>query len=223
MAAAEGPRILDRRTWAGESTESLAYIAEPLAAKLGDLGPGAEMTQMLAPALLAGAVMACLTFYITDQIHPRSNARLKALMERTDRVRLTARDTDVTFSIRGIGVVKCDGRRNLPDGEVFTAPVRDSVEGVVTYNAGSLYAGTAHDWIRLTFEKGKVVGVEASNDVAKIEQTGEGETGEEEGAARRPAFHSSHGHPLCFVRRWRLANTALAAGEADLGQFSAIR
>jgi aminopeptidase len=101
----------------------------------------------------------------------RAMDRLKALMERTDSVRLTARDTDVTLSIRGIGVVKCDGRLNLPDGEVFTAPVRDSVEGVVTYNAGALYAGTAHDWIRLTFEKGKVVGIEASNDVAKVEQT----------------------------------------------------
>jgi aminopeptidase len=93
---------------------------------------------------------------------------LKALMQRTDQVRLTARGTDVTFSIRGIGVVKCDGRMNLPDGEVFTAPVRDSVNGVVTYNAGSIYAGTSWDWIRLTFAKGKVVDVEASNDVEKL-------------------------------------------------------
>jgi aminopeptidase len=93
---------------------------------------------------------------------------LKALMERTDKVRLTARDTDVTFSIRNIPAVKCDGGRNLPDGEVFTAPVRDSVNGVVTYNAGSLYAGTSWDWIRLTFRNGKVADVEASNDADKL-------------------------------------------------------
>jgi aminopeptidase len=93
---------------------------------------------------------------------------LKALMEKTDKVRLTARDTDVTFSIRGVGVVKCDGRMNLPDGEVFTAPVRDSVNGVITYNAGSLYAGTSWDWIRLTFRDGRVVEAEASNDTDKL-------------------------------------------------------
>jgi aminopeptidase len=97
--------------------------------------------------------------------------RLKALMQETDRVRLTARDTDVSLSIRDIGVVKCDGHMNLPDGEVFTAPVRDSVQGVITYNAGALYGGTTHDWIRLTFEEGKVVRVEASNDVEKVERT----------------------------------------------------
>ena len=93
---------------------------------------------------------------------------LKSLMERTDVVRLTARDTDVTFSIRGIGVEKCDGARNLPDGEVFTAPVRDSVNGVITYNAGSLYSGTSWDWIRLRFERGRIVDIEASNDVEKL-------------------------------------------------------
>lgn len=93
---------------------------------------------------------------------------LKALMERTDQVRLTAKDTDVTFSIKDIGVVKCDGRMNLPDGEVFTAPVRDSVNGVVTYNAGALYAGTSWDWIRLTFENGRIADIAASNDVDKL-------------------------------------------------------
>jgi aminopeptidase len=95
---------------------------------------------------------------------------LKELMERTDTVRLTARDTDVTLSIRGIDVVKCDGRMNLPDGEVYTAPVRDSVNGVVTYNAGSLYGGTSWDWIRLTFRDGKIVDVAAPNDLAKLEE-----------------------------------------------------
>lgn len=93
---------------------------------------------------------------------------LKRLMERTKQARLTAKDTDVTFSIEGIGVVKCDGRMNLPDGEVFTAPVRDSVNGVITYNAGALYAGTSWDWIRLTFRDGRIADIEASNDVDKL-------------------------------------------------------
>jgi aminopeptidase len=95
---------------------------------------------------------------------------LKKLMEKTDRVRLTAKDTDVEFSIKGIGVVKCDGGLNIPDGEVFTAPVKDSVNGVITYNAGTIYAGTSWDWVRLFFEKGKIAKIEASNDVEKLRE-----------------------------------------------------
>ncbi len=93
---------------------------------------------------------------------------LKALLEKTDKVRLTARDTDVTLSVKDIGIVKCDGRMNIPDGEVFTAPVRDSVNGVVTYNAGALYSGTSWDWIRLTFENGRIADIDGSNDVDKL-------------------------------------------------------
>jgi aminopeptidase len=95
---------------------------------------------------------------------------LKELMEKTDRVRLTAKDTDVEFSIKGIGVVKCDGAMNIPDGEVFTAPVKESVNGVITYNSGTIYSGTSWDWVRLFFEKGKIVKIEASNDVDKLRE-----------------------------------------------------
>jgi aminopeptidase len=95
---------------------------------------------------------------------------LAALMRKTDQVRLTAKDTDVTLSIKDIGVVKCDGRMNIPDGEVFTAPVRDSVNGVITYNAGALYGGTSWDWIRLTYKHGQIVEIDGSNDVDKLKE-----------------------------------------------------
>ncbi|HKQ56899.1 MAG TPA: aminopeptidase [Candidatus Eisenbacteria bacterium] len=85
---------------------------------------------------------------------------LRGRMERTDRVRITGPGTDLTFSIRGIGVVKCEGRRNLPDGECFTAPVRDSVNGTIAYNTPSLYLGTTYDRIRFTFEGGRIVRAE---------------------------------------------------------------
>jgi len=78
-------------------------------------------------------------------------------MKRTDQVRLTGPGTDLKFSIRGIGVVPCEGRRNLPDGECYTAPVRDSVEGVITYNTPSLYLGTTFDQLSFKFEKGRIV------------------------------------------------------------------
>ena len=60
---------------------------------------------------------------------------LHALLERTDRVQLKGPGTDLTFSAsRACRAVKCDGHRNMPDGEVYTAPVRDSVNGVIRYN-----------------------------------------------------------------------------------------
>jgi aminopeptidase len=88
---------------------------------------------------------------------------LKALMDKTDRVHLKGPGTDLLFSIKDIGSVMCGGDRNIPDGEVFSCPVRDSVEGHVTFNSPTIYQGTAFDNIRLDFEKGKVVGATANN------------------------------------------------------------
>jgi len=88
---------------------------------------------------------------------------LKALMDKTDRVHLKGPGTDLLFSIKGIGAVSCGGDRNIPDGEVFSCPVRDSVEGHVTFNAPTIYQGVAFDNIRLDFERGRVVKAIANN------------------------------------------------------------
>lgn len=82
---------------------------------------------------------------------------LVALMEATDEVKIVAPGTDLTFSIKGIPKIKCDGTRNIPDGEVYTAPVRDSINGTITYNTPSLYQGTVYNNISFTFEKGRIV------------------------------------------------------------------
>lgn len=87
---------------------------------------------------------------------------LRARMARTDEVRLAGPGTDLRFSIRDIGVVPCEGRRNLPDGECFTAPVRDSVRGTIRYNTASLYLGTTFENIQFTFEGGRIVRAEGS-------------------------------------------------------------
>ncbi len=89
---------------------------------------------------------------------------LKQRMEATDVVRLKGpRDTDLTFSIKGIPAIPCDGKLNIPDGEVFTAPVRDSINGVIHFNAPTLYRGETHENIRLVFKQGKVVEATSSN------------------------------------------------------------
>jgi len=81
---------------------------------------------------------------------------LAALMQQTDRVRILGPSTDLSFSINGIPVVKCAGTLNIPDGEVFTAPVRDSVQGTITFNTKSVLDGTIYERVSLTFDKGRV-------------------------------------------------------------------
>ena len=92
---------------------------------------------------------------------------LKRLMEKTNRVEIKAPGTDLTFSIKGIPAIICGGDRNIPDGEVFTAPVKDSVEGQVTFNAPSIYQGTAFDGVRLKFKRGKIIDA-SSNETKKL-------------------------------------------------------
>jgi aminopeptidase len=91
-----------------------------------------------------------------EKLQPGMKA-LKKLMESTDRVHIKGPATNLRFSIKGISAIICGGDRNIPDGEVFTAPVKDSVEGYVTFNAPTIYQSIAFDGIRLDFRSGKVV------------------------------------------------------------------
>ena len=92
---------------------------------------------------------------------------LKALMERTDKVRLVAPGTDLTFSIKGLPAIKCAGNMNIPDGEIYTAPVKYSVNGTIAYNTPSLEAGFTFTDIKFTFKDGKIIEATA-NDNARI-------------------------------------------------------
>lgn len=93
--------------------------------------------------------------------------KLVDFMENTDKVRITGKDTDLSFSIKGLPAIKCDGKMNIPDGEVFSAPVRDSVNGVITYNAPAVYQGVTYENIRLEFKDGKIIKATA-NDTERL-------------------------------------------------------
>jgi aminopeptidase len=83
---------------------------------------------------------------------------LEKLMRKTDKVHIKGPgETDLRFSIKKIGAVKCVGDRNIPDGEVYSAPVKKSVEGVIHYNTPTVYQGCSFENIRLEFRKGKIV------------------------------------------------------------------
>lgn len=88
---------------------------------------------------------------------------LVALMDRTDKVHIRGKGTDLHFSIKGIPSIKCDGKMNLPDGEVFTAPVRESVNGQITFNCPAVYQGITYEHISLIFNDGKIVNATASD------------------------------------------------------------
>lgn len=82
---------------------------------------------------------------------------LYKLMLKTDRVKIKAPDTDLEFSIKKIGAHKSIGHHNLPDGELFTAPVKDSVNGVIQFNTDTIYDGEFFSRIRLEFKDGKII------------------------------------------------------------------
>ena len=101
---------------------------------------------------------------------------LVARMEGTDQVHIKGPGTDLTFSIKGLPAIKCAGQSNIPDGEVFTAPVRDSVNGVLAYTAKTIYHGVIHDGIRLEFESGKIINAtsDKTEELNKVLDTDEG-------------------------------------------------
>lgn len=136
------------------------------------------------PSLAQKAGMATSTFedYLLDVCNVdykkmgNAQAKLKEVMERTDRVRIISPGTDLTFSIKGISAVPCFGKRNVPDGEVYTAPVKDSVNGTITYNTPCPYQGKTFNNVSLTFENGKIIEATAdqAEEINKIFDTDEG-------------------------------------------------
>jgi aminopeptidase len=96
--------------------------------------------------------------------------RLVSVLEKTDRVRIVGPGTDLSFSIKNIPVVKCDGTRNIPDGEVYTAPVRDSINGHITYNTPSLHDGITFTGIRFEFRRGKIVDASCQGYTEKLNE-----------------------------------------------------
>ncbi|MEM9400622.1 MAG: aminopeptidase [Verrucomicrobiota bacterium] len=95
---------------------------------------------------------------------------LQKLMEKTDQVHLKGPGTDLRFSIKGIGAVQCGGLRNIPDGEVYSCPVKNSVEGHLTYNVPTVYLGTSFDGVRLEFAKGKIVKATANANTKRLNE-----------------------------------------------------
>lgn len=88
---------------------------------------------------------------------------LKARLERTREIRLVGPGTDLSMNKGEIPVIPCTGDRNIPDGECFTAPIRDRVNGTIAFNTVSVYQGKTFENIRLTLKDGKIIEATASD------------------------------------------------------------
>jgi aminopeptidase len=93
----------------------------------------------------------------------RAMEPLHRRMKRADKVHIKGPGTNLSFSIKGIGAQMCKGDRNIPDGEVFSCPVRDSINGHIQFNTPTLYSGTKFENVRLEFQEGRVVKATSSN------------------------------------------------------------
>lgn len=117
-------------------------------------------------------------FNVCNLDYSKMDAAMKNLVEymkRTDKVHIVGPGTDLTFSIKGIPAIPCSGKRNIPDGEVYTAPVRESVNGVLTYNTPAVFRGFTFENISFRFENGRIVEATANdtnriNDVLNIDE-----------------------------------------------------
>jgi aminopeptidase len=138
--------------------------------------PTASMAQqagMSTPAFEDFFFKVCLLDYAA--LIPAMTA-LKKLMDKTKEVHIKGPGTDLRFSLKGLKAIACGGKHNIPDGECFSAPVKESVEGVIAYNAPTIYQGIAFDNVKLEFSKGKIVKATANNTAAinKIFDSDEG-------------------------------------------------
>lgn len=95
---------------------------------------------------------------------------LKELMDKTDKIRLVSKGTDISFSIKGINSIKCSGQNNIPDGELYTAPVKKSVNGVITFNVPTLNRSIKFEGVRLEVKDGKIIKATANNNTKELNE-----------------------------------------------------
>jgi len=123
------------------------------------------------PSMAQGAGMSTeafedLYFNVCTMNYPkmaRAMVPLQRRMRRTDAVWVKGPGTDLRFSIKGIGAKMCKGDRNIPDGEVFSCPVKTSINGAIQFNTPTLYSGTKFENVRLEFKDGKIVQATSNN------------------------------------------------------------
>jgi aminopeptidase len=123
---------------------------------------------------------------------------LRKRMARADHVHIKSPGTDLRFSIKGIGAVKCEGIRNIPDGEVFSCPVKNSVQGYISFNTPTIYSGTKFENVRLEFKDGKVIKA-TSNNTKRLNEILDTDAGARYIGEFSLGFHPHILNPMCDI------------------------
>lgn len=89
--------------------------------------------------------------------------KFKSIIETVKRVRITGEKTDITLDITNQPWKICVGNHNLPDGEVYSSPIKDNVNGVIRYNTPTIYRSHEFNWVSLEFKNGKVISMDSDN------------------------------------------------------------
>ena len=124
---------------------------------------------------------------------------LKVAMQAADKVRIVGPDTELEFSIKNIPAIECGGKNNIPDGEVFTAPVKDSVNGTLTYNTPTVYQGIAFENISFKFENGKIVSADAGKRTTELNNILDSDPGARYIGEFSFGFNPYILHPMCDI------------------------
>lgn len=119
-------------------------------------------------------------------------------MLKADRVHIKGPGTDLRFSIKGVGAKTCEGRLNIPDGEVFSCPVKNSVNGVIQFNTPTIYAGARFENVRLAFKDGKVVEA-AANDTKRLNEILDTDPGARYAGEFALGFNPRIQKPMCDI------------------------
>lgn len=100
----------------------------------------------------------------------RKQARICRRLDKAGKIRVVTKGTDLTMAVAGRKWVNCDGRANMPDGEIFTGPIEDSVEGTMSFSFPAFYYGREAQGVELTFKKGRVTKATAAKGQDVLEQ-----------------------------------------------------
>jgi len=129
----------------------------------------------------------------------RAMIPLQKRMNRADRVRLKGPGTDLRFSIKGIGALLAEGKRNIPDGEVFSCPVKTSVQGCIQYNTPTIYSGAKFENVRLEFQDGKIVKASAGGNHARLNEILDTDAGARHVGEFSLGFNPYILNPMCDI------------------------
>ncbi|MDE6431875.1 MAG: aminopeptidase, partial [Opitutales bacterium] len=124
---------------------------------------------------------------------------LKEAMQSTDKVHIVGPDTDLNFSIKNIPAIECGGQHNIPDGEVFTAPVKDSINGVLAYNTPTVYNGIPFENIKFEFKNGKIISADAGKKTRELNNILDSDPGARYIGEFSFGFNPYILHPMCDI------------------------